>query len=620
MQTEVYVVDNASIDGSVEMVQALFPWVHLIANKDNVGFAKANNQAMRAGNGRYILLLNPDTVLQEDTLSTCLTFMDSHAEAGGLGVRMLDGKGNFLPESKRGLPTPDVAFYKIFGLAALFPKSAIFGRYHLGFLPEDETHEIDVLSGAYMWLRTEALQKVGLLDERFFMYGEDVDLSYRIQKAGYKNYYLPHTRIIHYKGESTKRSSVNYVRNFYHAMALFAEIHFSQGYAGLLRAGIQLAIYLRAALSLFSRVTRAAYLPVLDAVSIWAGMYWLKTWWEENYKYPGYYPPFFMGALVPVYILIWCTAAGLNGSYKRPFHLKNLLVGVVMGTLAISAGSNFLEPFRFSKALILLGGGYVFASMWVLRLLDNARKYGRLSLGANQQRKVLIVGTHAEVARVTTLINRAEAPVRIVGWVAAGTSEPMDDLYAGAVKDLPQLVGLFRADEVIFCGKDIQSQAIIGWMSLLGAGKVEFKIAPAEADFVLGSSSSTTSGELYSLELKQEPFNAVQLYQKRLADVALAGLMLLTLPVSVWFYKDKAGFVTNIWEVLAGSKTWVSLSLRPTGSHTKPGVLTPASSTEGAADGTVRRLDSLYAKDYSFANDLALILRCIHKLDQRSVS
>lgn len=208
---EVFVVDNASVDGSMAMVKSKFPEVILIENQKNVGFSKANNQAMGFAKGEYILLLNPDTLVEEDTFERVITFMDANPEAGGLGVKMIDGKGNFLPESKRGLPTPAVAFYKIFGLSRIFSRSKKFNQYHLGHLDNDETHEIDILSGAFMLMRKTALDKVGFLDEAFFMYGEDIDLSYRLQLGGYKNYYFPKTKIIHYKGESTKKGSLNYV-------------------------------------------------------------------------------------------------------------------------------------------------------------------------------------------------------------------------------------------------------------------------------------------------------------------------------------------------------------------------------------------------------------------------
>jgi len=191
IDADVWVVDNNSVDGSVRMVKEKFPEVKLIANKDNVGFSSANNQAIRESNGEYVLLLNPDTIVEDDTFTKIISFMDAHPDAGGLGVKMIDGKGNFLPESKRGLPTPDVAFYKIFGLSTFFPRSKTFGKYHLGYLDKDEIHEVEILSGAFMFMRRETLDKTGLLDEDFFMYGEDIDLSYRIIKAGYKNYYFP---------------------------------------------------------------------------------------------------------------------------------------------------------------------------------------------------------------------------------------------------------------------------------------------------------------------------------------------------------------------------------------------------------------------------------------------
>ena len=194
---EVWVVDNNSADGSIEMVREKFPEVQLIQNKENVGFSKANNQAIRQSTGEYVLLLNPDTVVSEDTFQKCVAFMDEHKEAGGLGVKTIDGSGVFLPESKRGFPSPWVAFCKSFGLSALFPHSPHFNWYYLGHLSKDTTHECEVLVGSFMFIRRSVLDKIGLLDETFFMYGEDIDLSYRIIKAGFKNFYLADSTLIH---------------------------------------------------------------------------------------------------------------------------------------------------------------------------------------------------------------------------------------------------------------------------------------------------------------------------------------------------------------------------------------------------------------------------------------
>jgi O-antigen biosynthesis protein len=206
ISTEIFVVDNHSADGSNQLVREKFPNVILIENKENVGFSKANNQAIKQAKGKYILLLNPDTVVEEDTFVKTIAFMEKHPEAGGLGVKMIDGKGNFLPESKRGLPTPWVAFCKMFGLSKLFPKTKRFGEYHLSYLSDHEIHSVDVLAGAFMMLRMEVLNQTGLLDETFFMYGEDIDLSYRIKKAGYHNYYFPKQQSYTIKVKAQKKA------------------------------------------------------------------------------------------------------------------------------------------------------------------------------------------------------------------------------------------------------------------------------------------------------------------------------------------------------------------------------------------------------------------------------
>lgn len=225
ISTEIWVVDNNSKDGSVEYLRSRFPEVNYIANDENLGFSKANNQAIKQSSGKYVLLLNPDTLIGESTLNTVVKFMDTHPNAGGLGVKMLNAHGQFLPESKRGFPTPWASFCKLSGLSRLFPHSQRFNRYHQGALDRHEIHQVEVLSGAFMLMRREALDKVGLLDERFFMYGEDIDLSYRLVLGGYDNFYYP-TPILHYKGESSSITDIKYLQSFHGAMGLFFDKYY----------------------------------------------------------------------------------------------------------------------------------------------------------------------------------------------------------------------------------------------------------------------------------------------------------------------------------------------------------------------------------------------------------
>ena len=242
IEAEILVVDNASFDGSPEMVESLFPQVHLMRS-ENVGFAGGNNLALRQCKGRYVLLINPDTLVQADTLRVMMRFLEEHPAAGAAGCKLLNPDGTLQLACRRGFPTPMAALSKMVGLAALFPRSPVFGAYNLTYLRPEQTHEVDALSGSFMMVRREVLDAVGLLDERFFMNGEDLDWCYRIKKAGWRIYYVPDTQVIHFGGQSQKLVSRYRERLwFYRAMYLFVKKHRKEGYAhwplGLLALGI----------------------------------------------------------------------------------------------------------------------------------------------------------------------------------------------------------------------------------------------------------------------------------------------------------------------------------------------------------------------------------------------
>lgn len=248
ISTEICVVDNHSKDDTVRMVAKEFGGVKLIAGNRNRGFARANNIGIRQTDSEYVLLLNPDTFVGENTIKDCLRFMDGNENAGGLGVCMLKCDGSKAMESRRGLPTPMTAFYKMCGLCSMFPRNARFGKYYMGDMPWDTPGKIEVVSGAFFLIRRKALDEAGLLDEDFFMYGEDIDLSYRLMKCGYDNWYFP-SKILHYKGESTKKSSFRYVHVFYEAMLIFFRKHYGH-FSFWLSIPIKLAIYFKAFLAL----------------------------------------------------------------------------------------------------------------------------------------------------------------------------------------------------------------------------------------------------------------------------------------------------------------------------------------------------------------------------------
>lgn len=254
VEAEVFVVDNHSHDGSVGYLQSLYPWVNFIENNHNMGFSRANNMAINQSVGEYVLLLNPDTIVGEKVLKDAIAFMDSHPDGGALGVRMLNPDGSKAMESRRGIPTPMTAFYKMTGLCARYPRSHRFAHYYMSYLPWDKAEKIEIVSGAFCFLRRSALDKVGLLDEDYFMYGEDIDLSFRLIKGGYHNYYLP-VSILHYKGESTQKSSFRYVHVFYNAMLIFFRKHFSH-LSFFVSMPIKAAVIAKALAALVAQQTR----------------------------------------------------------------------------------------------------------------------------------------------------------------------------------------------------------------------------------------------------------------------------------------------------------------------------------------------------------------------------
>lgn len=255
IDAEVIVVDNHSADGSVAYLKERFPETIFIASQHNEGFARANNIALRQSRGEYVLLLNPDTIMGESTLHEALSFMAAHPDGGALGVRMLKSNGENALESRRGLPSPTTAICKMAGLCRLFPRHHKLGHYYMDWLSWDSPHEIEVVSGACCLLRREAIDRVGLLDEDFFMYGEDIDLSFRLLKGGFKNYYFP-TPILHYKGESTEKSSFRYVHVFYEAMLIFYRKHYQEA-SFLLSLPIKTAIYGRALIALVGMLAKS---------------------------------------------------------------------------------------------------------------------------------------------------------------------------------------------------------------------------------------------------------------------------------------------------------------------------------------------------------------------------
>lgn len=541
---DVWVVDNASVDDSMQMVREKFPWVNCIDNKDNVGFAKANNQAAIASNSDYILLLNPDTILPEDNLEKALAHMDAHPKCGAAGVRMYDGAGNFLPESKRGLPTPWVAFYKIFGLSTLFPKSEKFARYHLGHLDSDHNQRVEILAGAYMLMRRDAWNEAGMLDETYFMYGEDIDLSYSIEKAGYEVHYLADAPIIHYKGESTKKGSLNYVFIFYNAMLIFAKKHLSKGYASAFSLLIRFAIYVRAALSVGKRIVSRLALPVTDILLFTGGMQFIINYWEHNHRFieGGSYPDFYKWGITPIYALLWVLGLILAGGYRKPIKLNRILSGLILGTsLIFILYALSPDEFRFSRALIIMGSAWMTFGVLALRFAISFIPGSQTGLWSTDQRRVGFVGHSKNSDSVKVLLKSDDR--------ALSTFDTLD------INQLKEQCYALDINELILDSSALTYGQITDIFKQYAHQKIHFQIAYPEEGWMIGSNSIHTRGQ--ALGKKSYALNDGKvLRNKRTFDILVCLFLWTLTPIAIW-----APRLRILWwqtfSVLFGMKTWV---------------------------------------------------------------
>ena len=513
LNVEVIVVDNNSADGSAEMVAEEFPQVVLIENRDNTGFSRANNQGIRIAQGRYLLILNPDTILQEDTLTTLVDYLDRHPEAGAVGCQILNPDGTFAPESRRAFPTPRVALYRVTGLSRLFPRSPRFGRYNMTFLPVDEESEVDALSGSCMMVRHAALYHspetarnlsllngcatgdsiretnsgtgAGLFDETFFMYGEDLDWCYRIQQAGWSIRYTPETRIIHYKGESTKKGELRYVRLFYGAMATFAEKHLQSRYSRLFTLGIHGAIFARASLSAAARLGRKALRPLLEFGIVFTIVSVLGTLiLGRNGQLP---PAIFFAAVAGGFALTYTLSALAVDAYASARRRRIVPVwrSLAVALIVMATASFFIKDIAFSRLLLPLS---VVASGALLALF-------RLSTRPPAERsneRILLVGSEKEHERLRRMLANQPSGLIVAGYVEVDESRirrARANKPLGPLRQLRDIIRLHQIDEVFFASSCISNQEIFHQMQLLRDLPAQFRILADGPDIIIGKAS-----------------------------------------------------------------------------------------------------------------------------------
>lgn len=525
LDVEVIIVDNNSFDGSVQYIKEKFPGnprLKIIESPVNMGFAKANNLGVREAEGEYLLILNPDTILQEDTLDKSLEFYKSVKDIGALTCKLILPNGKLDLACRRSFPTPSVAVYRILGLSRIFPKSKLFGKYNLTYLDENETYEVDAIVGAYMLIKKDVYEKVKGFDEDYFMYGEDLDLCFRIKKAGYRIFYYPKTSIIHYKGESTKKSSISYVNNFYGAMQVFVKKNLNTSF-WLMNLLIRMTILYRALLSYITRFFSNNYPVLLDLSFIVAGMF------IAIYQRFDFFPVRAYTVVIFVYTAIWLLTLALSGSYNRNerFSLIKPLNGILIGFFVNSSFTYFFNEYAFSRAVVLRTVVYTYLLIAGWRVAAKILKYSK-SKGIFTTSNTLIVGKNTETENfISKLKTRIDVEYEFIGYIYPGNDIKYG--YIGNLNNIKDVVISNKIKNIIFAKNELSNIQILDLMWDMKDRNIGFKILSGESDIILGKSTLDKIDDIYLMKIEYNINKKFNIFVKRTFDILFGVLNLFTI-------------------------------------------------------------------------------------------
>lgn len=535
---EIIVIDNASIDGSVQMLKQRFPDVMLIGNEKNIGFSAGNNLGLACARGQFLILLNPDTIVQEDTFTKLLAFFDKNPQASAATCKILNPDGSFSVDCRHAVPTPLTAFWKLTGLNRLFPKSKIFGKYNLTYLDENETHQVEAISGSFMMLRRSIVEKVGLLDESFFMYCEDIDYCHRINMAGGKIYYAPESQIIHYKGESTKKNNLDYVITFNRSLYQFYKKHYQQKYLYPFEWLILLGVVIRGMI-IFLRNNLTLYYPILLDTVILNGLLFISFYLRYELKHG-----FSLGNFFDEYIIIniitsatyFLTALYFESVNRERYSINKIVKANLATFMFVSALTFFFNQFAFSRLIVLACAVMSPLFMVAWRLVSGIRgQKPSPALGRDFfSKRTLIVGFDDETRQ---LLRKLEGHVG-AGLELSGIVSPQrEDVgqffgslpVVASLDQLPDYLRLSKTNLIIFTTHNIPYQTILTTMSRIQNPRIEFKIVPDHLEFVIGKSNIERLDTLPLVDIEYAYGRLFNRFVKRAFDLITSLLLLILL-------------------------------------------------------------------------------------------
>lgn len=629
LKTEIIIVDNASDDGSVEFLREKYPHVTLIENKSNLGFGKANNIGLKAATGKFILLLNPDTIVAEGTFVKMIEFFNTTPESGLAGCKILNPDGTLQLPCRRSFPGPWTSFTKVTGLSTLFPKSKIFARYNLTYLDENQTYEVDAISGSFMMMRKEVYDKVGGFDEQFFMYGEDLDLCYRIQKAGYKVYYVHSTQIIHYKGESTKRSSLDETKVFYNAMHLFVRKHLSTSF--LVEIILQSAIIIRKFFAYIGKIKLILAAMIIDLILFIAALLIAEHLVKTHSNWAGF-PDFAIPIVYIVPALLYIIISSITGSYRKDaLSVMKNLIGTFISLMVLTSLTFFFKQYAFSRAVVLITYLILFIALPFWRTI--VKLFMNIGLGKDEfkQRRSIVVGTDETAVNLAVKLKDKKTDIySVIGLIGLSNKEVGKNFNGfeviGTDVNITKVIKENKIDEVIFSSSQLTYNKMIEIVSVNQDKNVEFKIVGSNLEFIVGKTAVTLLDDLPLFELNYNITSPLHKFIKRSFDLILSVLVLFLIYPFIFFKVKLTGkktdftkFILDLPEVFSGQLSFVgpkehvnqkSLYLGKKG-------LTGTWYLESGNDRDIERQNIFYAKNQSIWLDMEILGKTLIKMRRK---
>lgn len=626
---EIIIIDNNSDDGSAEYISEKFPEVKLIKNPENLGFSKANNIGMKIAAGEYFLLLNPDTIVREDTFQSMIRFFKDNSSAGLAGCKILNPDGTLQLACRRSFPHPWTSFCKVTGLSTLFPNNRIFARYNLTYLDENQTYEVDAISGSFMMFPREVYSKIGGLDERFFMYGEDLDFCYRVQQAGLKVYYFHDTEIIHYKGESTKRSSLDETKIFYEAMHLFVKKHLSTSLiVGLI---LRSAIVFRSVFAFLGRRKLALFSIISDLIIFSLCLYASANMYSKFTSWTGFHE-YHVWIIYSLPAIIHVTISALAGVYKKSsLSVLRNMGGIVISFFILSSITFFFNEFAYSRAVVIITYIFSFVSLSFWRIF--AKLYFLKNIGSDRlkNKKALIVGadqTAIEIAH--KLLSRNSdiySVVGLIGYTHKQIGQQINDFkIVGSTENLNKVVREYKIDEVIFSAGGLSYNQMMNLVSSCQNENVEFKLIGDNLDFMVGKTAVSILDDVPLFSINYNISDQTSKILKSLFDYMLALLVLFCIYPFIYFISrlskkvsDFRNFILKVPSVIRGEYSFVGPqtdSIKGSLYLGKKG-LTGLWYTENLKGYDSEKIDIYYARNQSIWLDIEILGRSINKMWSR---